>query len=59
MFRNKLRCLRCQQTSTTFNPFQILSLPIPPPTRHQPDVELADCFNTFLEAEVMEDEDAW
>lgn len=59
MLSHLLTDLSPPQTSTTFNAFQTLSLPIPTPTRQHPNIDLADCFNSFLKAEVIKGENAW
>ncbi|KAJ3716264.1 hypothetical protein DFJ43DRAFT_1134617 [Lentinula guzmanii] len=56
MFRNQLRCMRCEKTSTTYNPFSILSLPVPARTGKIP---LQNCLKAFFNVEVMEGDDAW
>ncbi|OZJ05342.1 hypothetical protein BZG36_01577 [Bifiguratus adelaidae] len=58
-FKNKMRCLHCGKTSTTYNAFMYLSLPIPT-TKGRPDrVSLYECLNTFVKEEVMEGDDGW
>ncbi|GAA5928184.1 hypothetical protein JCM10213_005673 [Rhodosporidiobolus nylandii] len=54
--RNRMECLRCHQTSTTFEPLHTLSLAIPPIGRQ---ISLADCFDDFLREEIMDGENAW
>ncbi|KAJ4474827.1 ubiquitin carboxyl-terminal hydrolase 4 [Lentinula aciculospora] len=56
MFRNQLRCMRCEKTSTTYNAFSILSLPVPARTGKIP---LQNCLKAFFNVEVMEGDDAW
>ncbi|KAM0787623.1 hypothetical protein ACM66B_003689 [Microbotryomycetes sp. NB124-2] len=56
-FRNRVRCQTCGTTSTTFDLFQTLSLPIAEESNGP--VELAECFNALLEAELLEGENAW
>lgn len=58
-FRSKLTCLTCRKTSSTFNPFTMLSVPLPvlPPDR--PYLELAECINSLLSADVMQGDNAW
>ncbi|KAJ3743823.1 hypothetical protein DFH05DRAFT_1253494 [Lentinula detonsa] len=56
MFRNQLRCMKCEKTSTTYNPFSILSLPVPARTGKIP---LQNCLKAFFNVEVMEGDDAW
>ncbi|KAI5480501.1 hypothetical protein MNV49_000654 [Pseudohyphozyma bogoriensis] len=57
--RNKMECHVCGKTSTTFNAFQSLSLPIPTPSRQHPTITLHDCINEFLREETLEGENAW
>ncbi|KAF9068637.1 hypothetical protein BDP27DRAFT_1327038 [Rhodocollybia butyracea] len=56
MFRNQLRCMSCDKTSTTYNAFSILSLPVPARTGKIP---LQNCLKAFFNVEVMEGDDAW
>ncbi|KAG8916064.1 ubiquitin-specific protease doa4, partial [Tulasnella sp. 417] len=57
-FRNRLQCLTCKQTSTTFNTFMYLSLPIPT-GRGVTKVTLKQCLDAFVKPETMEKSDAW
>jgi ubiquitin carboxyl-terminal hydrolase 8 len=53
------RGLSCsQKTSTTFNTFMYLSLPIPN-KRGISKVSLTQCLDAFLKEEIMEKDDAW
>lgn len=54
-----MECIDCGRTSTTFNAFQTLSLPIPPPTRQHPQVSLQNCLTDFLREEILDGDDAW
>ena len=45
------------QTSTTYNTFMYLTLPIPTKSSHK--VTLQQCLDTFVKEEVMEKADAW
>lgn len=54
-FRNRMQCLTCQKTSTTYNSFMYLTLPIPRGSR----VTLQHCLDAFVQEEVMEKADAW
>ncbi|GAA5991458.1 hypothetical protein JCM5350_001617 [Sporobolomyces pararoseus] len=56
--RNRMECLYCHETSTTYNPLQTLSLPIPEQQGDIP-VQLEDCIDEFLREEIMEDDNAW
>jgi len=57
-FRNRLACLTCNQTSTTYNSFMYLSLEIPV-GRGITKVSLDQCLDAFVKPEVMEKSDAW
>uniref|UniRef100_A0A0K3C8C0 ubiquitinyl hydrolase 1 n=1 Tax=Rhodotorula toruloides TaxID=5286 RepID=A0A0K3C8C0_RHOTO len=57
-FRNQLRCLTCQKTSTTYNTFMPLSVPIPG-GRGIHKVSLMACLEAFVRDEVLDKDDAW
>lgn len=57
-FRNRLECLTCHKTSTTYNAFMYLSLPIPSFARAS-KIPLQACLNALVNQEVMEKSDAW
>ncbi|KAF5389439.1 hypothetical protein D9757_004397 [Collybiopsis confluens] len=54
--RNQLKCMSCHKTSTTYNAFSILSLPVPARTGKIP---LQSCLKAFFNMEIMEGDDAW
>ncbi|KAK9465423.1 hypothetical protein V1512DRAFT_265864 [Lipomyces arxii] len=54
-YQSRLRCSVCGFTSTTYNPFSFLSLPIAPGR----NVSLEQCFDMFVDEEVLEGDDAW
>lgn len=54
--QSRLQCLKCGQTSTTYNAFSTLSLPIP---AKQGVVTLEDCVNEFVKTEDMKGDDTW
>ncbi|KAI0259432.1 hypothetical protein BC834DRAFT_833549 [Gloeopeniophorella convolvens] len=56
-FRNRLECLTCHKTSTTYNTFMYLSLPIP--STKSSKVDIQHCLQAFVNTEVMEKSDAW
>ncbi|KAG7094165.1 hypothetical protein E1B28_007776 [Marasmius oreades] len=56
-FRNQMKCLTCHKTSTTYNTFSILSVPIP--HGRSGKVALQRCLDAFFNTEVMEKDDAW
>ncbi|GAA5886995.1 hypothetical protein JCM5296_005218 [Sporobolomyces johnsonii] len=57
--RNRMECTYCQQTSTTFNAFQTLSLSIPCRGRRDTSVRLEDCIEHFLHEEILKGDNAW
>ncbi|GAA6027425.1 hypothetical protein JCM8097_007855 [Rhodosporidiobolus ruineniae] len=57
--RNRMECMACMQTSTTFSPLQTLSLSIPPLTRRRESVSLLECLDDFLAEEILDGDDAW
>ncbi|XP_078667182.1 ubiquitin carboxyl-terminal hydrolase 8-like isoform X1 [Branchiostoma floridae x Branchiostoma belcheri] len=54
-FKSTLQCLRCNNTSTTFEAFMYLSLPIPSSGR----CKLQDCVQTFTKSEKVSGSDKW
>ncbi|CAG8655463.1 20292_t:CDS:2 [Dentiscutata erythropus] len=58
-FRNKLTCLTCYKTSSTYNIFMYLSLPIPKNIKDGEPVDLKMCLNDFTKEEILEGDDAW
>ncbi|RDB15347.1 Ubiquitin carboxyl-terminal hydrolase 8 [Hypsizygus marmoreus] len=56
-FRNQLQCMTCHTTSTTYNVFSILQLPIPQSKNGK--VPLQSCLEAFFNTEVLEKDDAW
>ncbi|KAK7205143.1 hypothetical protein BZA70DRAFT_295619 [Myxozyma melibiosi] len=54
-YQSKLMCMTCKFTSTTYNPFSVLSLPLAP-GKH---VSLKQCFDMFVMEEVLDKDDAW
>ncbi|RIA96486.1 hypothetical protein C1645_687798 [Glomus cerebriforme] len=57
-FRNTLRCLTCYKTSTTYNAFMCLTLPIPHNYNGE-RVDLHQCLNSFIKEEILDGDDAW
>lgn len=57
-FRNRMECLTCHHTSTTYNSFMYLSLPIPV-SKSGARVSLSSCLDSFVREEVLEKADAW
>lgn len=59
-YLSRLRCLVCNLTSTTYNSFSILSLPIPERMGTQnKKLTLFDCLDFFTETELLEDDNKW
>ncbi|KAJ2929686.1 hypothetical protein H1R20_g7424, partial [Candolleomyces eurysporus] len=56
-FRSKLQCLTCKKTSTTYNVFSILQLPIP--YGRSSKVSIGQCLNALFNDEILEKDDAW
>ncbi|KAK4056815.1 ubiquitin-specific protease doa4 [Microbotryomycetes sp. JL221] len=57
-FRNQLKCLTCGKTSTTYNTFMPLSIPIPS-GRGASRATLEDCIRAFVREEILDKDDAW
>ncbi|ORY88036.1 hypothetical protein BCR35DRAFT_30267 [Leucosporidium creatinivorum] len=57
-FRNQLKCLTCGKTSTTYNTFMPLSIPIPS-GRGLTRASLEDCIKAFVREEILDKDDAW
>ncbi|KAG0288002.1 ubiquitin-specific protease doa4 [Dissophora globulifera] len=58
-FRNRLCCTKCGKTSTTYNAFMYLSLPIKVKTSSRQPQTLQSCLNAFVEPEMMDGDNAW
>jgi len=58
-FKNQLRCSKCNKTSTTYNSFMYLALPIKAKSSGRQPQTLLGCLNNFVDQEVMEGENAW
>ncbi|KAJ7251294.1 ubiquitin carboxyl-terminal hydrolase 4 [Mycena rebaudengoi] len=56
-FRNRLQCLTCHTTSTTYNVFSILQLPIPHGKNSK--MPLQSCIDAFFNTEILDKDDAW
>ncbi|KDE05592.1 hypothetical protein MVLG_04087 [Microbotryum lychnidis-dioicae p1A1 Lamole] len=57
-FRNQLKCLTCGKTSTTYNTFMPLSIPIPS-GRGITKTTLYECIQGFVREEILDKDDAW
>lgn len=55
-YLSRLLCTVCNKTSTTYNTFSSLSLPIPLNTE---SCTLEDCFSLYTRPEILEGENAW
>lgn len=59
-YRSRLTCLSCKTTSTTYNTFMSLSLPIPSKrSKLSSGVTLYQCLDYFVKEEVLEKAEAW
>ncbi|KAI8090382.1 hypothetical protein BDF21DRAFT_436817 [Thamnidium elegans] len=58
-YKSQLRCLTCHATSTTYNTFMSLSLPIPAKSTGPTSVSLYQCLDYFVKEEILEKDDAW
>lgn len=56
-FRSRLQCLTCKKTSTTYNVFSILQLPIP--QSRSSKVSIDRCLDALFNEETLEKDDAW
>ena len=60
--KSVLKCLSCGKTSTTFNTFMYLTLPLPAMNRSGKKggpLYLEECLSKFVEEEILEGDDAW
>ena len=58
--KSQLQCSVCRKTSTTYNPFMYLSVPIPRTGGgYGGGVRLADCLNEFVREERLDEGDSW
>ena len=56
-YLSQLKCLECRNTSTTYNAFSVLSLPIP--NKMNGHVLLDDCLEAFTTTELLDDNNRW
>ncbi|KAK6462309.1 hypothetical protein DFJ63DRAFT_305946 [Scheffersomyces coipomensis] len=56
---SQLRCLECGLTSTTYNSFSILSLPIPEKLGSTSNISLDDCLKEFVTTELLDENNKW
>lgn len=57
-FKNRLVCLTCHKTSTTYNSFMYLSLPVPS-VKGPSKTSLQLCLDAFVKEEVLSGTEAW
>jgi len=59
-YASRLQCLVCKKTSTTYQTFSVLSLPIPVLNKAKADnISIYDCFLNFLKLETLTPSDFW
>lgn len=58
-YLSQLKCLECGLTSTTYNAFLILSLPIPEKLGSFKDILLHDCLENFVTTELLDENNKW
>ncbi|QLQ79573.1 hypothetical protein HG537_0C02200 [Torulaspora globosa] len=54
-YASQLKCQVCGRTSTTYQPFSVLSVPVP----RAKSCNLLDCFREFTKIEKLEREEEW
>ncbi|TCD67929.1 ubiquitin-specific protease doa4 [Steccherinum ochraceum] len=55
-YQSRLECMTCHHTSTTYNAFMFLQLPLP---SSRSKTSLQSCIDAFVKEEVLEKADAW
>ncbi|KAF9137336.1 ubiquitin-specific protease doa4 [Mortierella sp. GBA39] len=58
-YKSRLCCNKCGKTSTTYNPFMYLTLPVKVKSSSRQPQTLTSCLNAFVEPELMEGDNAW
>lgn len=58
-YLSQLKCLECGTTSTTYNAFLILSVPIPEKLGSFRNILLYDCIEEFVTLELLDDDNKW
>ncbi|CAG8478935.1 9169_t:CDS:2 [Racocetra fulgida] len=58
-FCNRLMCMTCGKTSTSYDVFMYLSLPIPTNIKSNVRVYLEMCLKGFIKEEILDGNDAW
>lgn len=57
LYQNRLQCLKCGRTSTTYSPFMSVSLPIH--AIRNKSTTLEQCLEAFFRQEILEKDEAW
>lgn len=57
-YASRLQCKVCNRTSTTYQPFSVLSIPLPPKIKGK-ECNIIDCFNEFTKVENLEIDEQW
>ncbi|CAI4058043.1 hypothetical protein SKDZ_04G2930 [Saccharomyces kudriavzevii ZP591] len=57
-YASRLKCKICGHTSTTYQPFTVLSIPIPRKVP-QNEITIEDCFKEFTKCENLEVDEQW
>ncbi|KAF9901611.1 ubiquitin-specific protease doa4 [Linnemannia zychae] len=58
-YKSRLCCGKCGKTSTTYNAFMYLTLPVKAKVSGRQPQTLTSCLNAFVEPELMEGDNAW
>lgn len=56
-FRSTLKCCECHHESVTFEPFWVISVPIPKEGESASSVTLNDCLNEFVKVETLDEDE--
>ncbi|EJS44275.1 doa4p [Saccharomyces arboricola H-6] len=57
-YASRLKCKVCCHTSTTYQPFTVLSIPVPK-KNSQDKITIEDCFKEFTKCENLEVDEQW
>lgn len=55
-YASRLECGNCHKTSTTYIPFNMLSVPVP---SQKKELNLYDCIDSFVSPEILSGDNAW
>ncbi|KAF9921285.1 ubiquitin-specific protease doa4 [Linnemannia zychae] len=58
-YKSRLCCSKCGKTSTTFNAFMYLTLPVKAKVSGRQPQTLTSCLEAFVASELMEGDNAW